>query len=292
MAVVSSPTTRGRRLAFELCRLRERADLSPTQAARQLGWSLSKLTRIEKAQTQPKPSDITAALALYGVDSATHAALLQLAKESWKRGWWTAYADVFSGSIVALEDESSEILAWEPQLVPGLLQTEDYAREIIGFGLHSSPDPAETHRRVVARMNRTMLLRRPEAPTFHALLDESVLRRRVGCAEVMRKQSVALLEAAERPNITIQIVPFNVGTHVGLEGSMEILRFPDDGELDVAYAEGPMGDIYVESTEDVARIRLAFESIRDLALSPRDSSRFINSLAESWSASEGANEHD
>src|SRR5215510_1508599 len=118
MALVSSPTTRGRRLAFELRKLREHAELTPTQAARQLGWSLSKLTRIEKAQTQPKTADITAALALYGVDSATHAALIQLTKDSWQRGWWTSYADVFAGSIVALEDEASQIRAWEPQLIP------------------------------------------------------------------------------------------------------------------------------------------------------------------------------
>ncbi|MFC5749971.1 helix-turn-helix domain-containing protein [Actinomadura rugatobispora] len=277
MAVVSSPTTRGRRLAFELRKFRERAELTPSQAARQLGWSLSKLIRIEKAQTQPKTSDITAALALYGVDSATHAALIQLAKESWKRGWWTAYADVFSGSIVALEDEASSICAWEPQLVPGLLQTEEYAHGIISL---RSEDPATIHRRVMARMNRGMLLRRPDAPRLHAVLDEAVLRRGIGGPEVMRKQFSALVEAAQRPNVTIQIMPFDSGAHLGLEGSMELLGFADDAELDVAYAEGPMGDIYLESAEEVTRIRLALETICSAAMPPAESVHLIAALAQ------------
>ncbi|RAY11061.1 transcriptional regulator [Actinomadura craniellae] len=275
MAVVSSPTTRGRRLAFELRRLREQTGLTPTQAARQLGWSLSKLTRIEKAQTQPKSTDITAALALYGADSATHASLVQLGKDSWRRGWWTAYADVFAGSIVALEDEAAQITAWEPQLIPGLLQTEDYAREIMNL---RNEDPAATHRRIVARMNRGMLLRRPNAPRFHATLDESVLRRNIGGTKVMRKQLTALLEAADRPNITIQVVPFDAGAHLGIEGAMELLCFADDAELDVAYAEGPMGDIYLESTEEVTRIRLALKSVHDTALPPDESLRLIATL--------------
>ncbi|MDL4772598.1 helix-turn-helix domain-containing protein [Actinomadura xylanilytica] len=276
MAFVSSPTTRGRRLAFELRNLRSRTGLTPTQAARQLGWSLSKLTRIERAQTQPKIADIEAALALYGVDTAKRAALIQLAKESWKRGWWTAYADVFSGSIVALEDEASLIHAWEPQLVPGLLQTEEYASAIIGL---LRLDAESVHRRVVARMNRGMLLRRPNGPNLHALLDESVLRRIIGSHEVMRGQLSALVRAAERPNITIQVVRLDAGAHIGLEGAMELISFAEDSELDVAYAEGPMGDIYLESTEEVNRIRVDLESIRSTAMSPSASVELITALA-------------
>ncbi|WP_160147053.1 helix-turn-helix domain-containing protein [Thermomonospora echinospora] len=264
-------------MAFELRKLRERAGLTPSQAARQLGWSLSKLTRIEKAQTQPKNADIEAALALYGVDDATHAALAKLAKDSWKRGWWTAYADVFSGSIVALEDEASEIRAWEPQLVPGLLQTEDYAREVIST---YTGDQVAVQRRVMARMNRGMLLRRPNAPQLHAVLDEAVLRRAIGGREVIRKQLTALTEAAGRPNITIQVLPFDAGAHRGLEGSMELLSFNDDDELDVAFAEGPMGDIYLESAEEVARIRVGLEAICHVAMSPSESVKFITALAQ------------
>ncbi|MEW2352193.1 helix-turn-helix transcriptional regulator [Spirillospora sp. NPDC029432] len=277
MAVVSSPTTRGRRLAFELRRMRERADLTPTQAARQLGWSLSKLTRIEKAQTQPKTADLERALALYGVDDATHAGLVRLAKDSWRRGWWTSYADVFSGSIVALEDEATVIRAWEPQLVPGLLQTEAYAREVLSL---RQEDATAVHRRVVARLNRGMLLRRPDAPTLNAVLDESALRRGVGGPDVMRKQLQALIEAAERPNVSIQVMPHDSGAHLGLMGPLELFSFADDAELDVAYTETLMGDIYLESTEEVVRIRVALDAICSRAMPPEESLDLIHKLAQ------------
>lgn len=187
-----SPTVRGRKVASELRRLRDQAGLSADQAAAQLGegWSRYKVIRIEAAKTKPTLTGITAMLDLYGVDSATRAVVIELAKNAWRHGWWTDYSDVFRGSYVAQEDDASSISEWSPQLVPGLLQTEAYAREVIQASLRA--DDASVQRRVMARMTRTVLLGRsdPPAPELSVVLDESVLQRRIGGDDVMREQLV------------------------------------------------------------------------------------------------------
>lgn len=283
MAPTHSPTVRLRRLARELRRMRESSGLSPEAAAAQLGWNRSKISRIETGRTRPSPSDVADVCELYGVESGVRAALIELAKEARKRGWWTAYADVFTGSYVGLEDEASLIRQWEVQLIPGLLQTEDYARTVIMAGRPEPHDPDDIHKRVMARMARRALLSRPNAPTLLAVLDEGVLRRPIGGRELMRDQLEALLIATRRPNVTVRVLPYSVGAHAGLEGAFTILSFAEEVDPDVAYVEGTAGDVYVESSDQVDRYRVAFERIVDVALPPEESQGLIAHIKDELS---------
>jgi transcriptional regulator with XRE-family HTH domain len=260
--------------------MREKRGLSPEAAAAQLGWSRSKVSRIETGRTRASPTDVAAVCDLYGAGTSVRAALIQLAKEVRKRGWWTAYADVFTGSYVGLEDEASRICEWQVQLVPGLLQTEDYARTVISAGRPEPHDPEDIHRRVMARMARRTLLSRPNAPELLAVMDEGVIRRPIGGHELMRDQLDALITASRRPNVTIRILPYSAGAHAGLEGAFTILSFAEEVDPDVAYVEGTAGDVYVESSEQVDRYKVAFRRICDAALSPEESVRLIADAKE------------
>jgi transcriptional regulator with XRE-family HTH domain len=277
-----SPTVRGRKVASELRRLREQAGLSADQAAAHLGegWSRYKVIRIETAKTKPTVTAITAMLDLYGGDSGTRAALIELAKNAWRRGWWTDYGDVFRGSYVALEDDAARIDEWSPQVIPGLLQTEEYAREVIRTGLPG--DEAGVHRRVQARMTRKALLGRtdPPAPTLTAILDESVLRRPIGGMELMRGQLHALVDASRRPNVDIRVLPFAAGTHAGLDGPFIILGFPEEIAPDVAYVGTRIGDGYAEDAATVRRIKVDFEALQAAALPPKESLERIAAIIE------------
>jgi transcriptional regulator with XRE-family HTH domain len=277
-----SPTVRGRKVASELRRLRDQAGLSADQAAAQLGegWSRYKVIRIETAKTKPSVTGITAMLDLYGVDSGTRAALIELAKNAWRRGWWTDYSDVFRGSYVALEDDAARIDEWSPQVVPGLLQTDEYAREVIRAGWPG--DEAGVHRRVQARMTRKALLGRtdPPAPALTAILDESVLRRPIGGPEVMRAQLHALIDAARRPNVDIRVLPFAAGTHAGLDGPFILLGFPEDIAPDVAYVGTRIGDGYAEDAATVRAIRVDFEALHAAALPPEESLERIAAITK------------
>ncbi|WP_182873851.1 helix-turn-helix domain-containing protein [Microbispora sp. H10670] len=279
----ASPTVRLRRLARELRRLRENSGLSPEAAAVRLGWSRSKVSRIETGRTRATPADVADTCDLYGVSSEARAGLIQLAKDARQRGWWTAYADVFTGSYVGLEDEAALIRQWEVQLVPGLLQIEDYARSVITAGRPGKPDPDNVHRRVMARMARRTLLSRSDAPELYAVMDEGVIRRPIGGNRVMCDQLEALLNAARRPNVTIRILPYSAGEHAGLEGAFTVLSFAEEEDPDVAYVEGTAGDVYVESTDHVDRYRSAFEQICDAALPTEESLKLISDAKDNLS---------
>ncbi|MFF5260446.1 helix-turn-helix domain-containing protein [Actinomadura viridis] len=274
------PTVRGRRLARELRRLREAQGLTLQEVADRLDWSRATVSRLETAQTRPRPNDIADILDLYGVPSPDRDALITLAREAGQRGWWTAYADVFTGSYVALEDEASRIRTWDTQLIHGLLQTEDYARAVITAG-RMLPGPEEIERRIAARKARQALLDREHAPHLHLIVEEGALLRPIGGREVMRNQLSALAVAAERPRITIQVLPFNIGAHAGLDGRFTILSFPDPADPDIAYVEGTMGDVYLESAEAIATHGDRFARIAAASLSPEDSAHLIAEAARS-----------
>ncbi|MDX6742874.1 helix-turn-helix transcriptional regulator [Actinocorallia sp. A-T 12471] len=271
------PTVRGRRLARELRRLRENQGLTLQDVADRLGWSRATVSRLETGQTRPR--DVAELLDLYGVASPDRDALLTLSREARQMGWWTAYVDVFSGSYVGLEDESSEIRNWDSQLVHGLLQTEDYARAVITAG-RFLPSKADIDRRIHARKQRQALLDREDAPHLHVILDESAVRRPIGGDSVIREQLLALVTAADRPNVTIQVMPYSSGAHAGLDGRFTILSFQDPADPDIAYVEGTMGDVYVESAEAITQHRTRFERIEDEALSPAESVRLLAEAAK------------
>ncbi|HEX2313709.1 MAG TPA: helix-turn-helix transcriptional regulator [Thermomonospora sp.] len=273
------PTVRGRRLARELRRLREEEKLTLQDVADRLGWSRATVSRLETGQTRPRPADVADILDLYGVPSPQRDALIALAKQAGQRGWWTAYADVFTGSYVALEDEASEIRSWDAQLIHGLLQTEDYARAVITAG-RMLPSAADVDRRIAARKARQALLDRPNAPDLHIVLDEAVLRRPIGGRGVMREQLLWLARFARRPKITLRVLPYSAGAHAGLDGRFTILSFPDPADPDIAYVEGTMGDVYLESSVETGQHGSRFDRIVKAALSPEDSAHLLTEAAK------------
>jgi transcriptional regulator with XRE-family HTH domain len=274
-----SPTVRGRRLTRELKRLREASGMSPDEAARRLDFSKSKLYRIENGRSRVDADDLEDMLDLYDVRSPDRDALVRLGRDSRRRGWWTSYKDVFTGSYVGLESEAVTIQV-NTHIVPGIFQTADYARAIIATtGLWL--DAAETERRVTARAARQqVLLGRDDPPEIHVVLDESALRRQVAGPEATRDQLRILAEASSRPNVTIQVLPFGAGAHAGMEGDFVILAFPDPDDPPVAYAEGLFGDVYLESEEELGRYSLAWANILDKALVPAESAAMLAELAE------------
>ncbi|MFC5183132.1 helix-turn-helix domain-containing protein [Actinomadura harenae] len=268
------PTVRGRRLARELRTLREKRNLTLQEVADRLSMSRATVSRLETAQTRPKAEDVQRFLDLYGVPSPERDALSNLASAAQRRGWWTAYSDVFTGSYVAMEHEASLIRTWDPQLVHGLLQTEDYARAVITAG-RMLPNAEDVERRLAARRTRQALLEQAEAPSVHMVVDEAVLHRPIGGREVLAEQLRHLVRLAERDRITVQILPFTVREHAGLDGRFTILSFPHPDDPDIAYVEGTMGDVYVESIAEIASHRERFQRIAEAALPPEESARLV-----------------
>jgi transcriptional regulator with XRE-family HTH domain len=277
MSSDNSPTVRHRRLAAELRRLRENAELSPERAAAALGWSRPKLVKFETARTAPGLADVAAMVELYGAPEAYKMALSQLSRDVRKRGWWTAYDDVLPSSYAELEDDAVEIRSWQVQEIPSLLQTDDYALAIIRL---NNPEAAEETqlRRLQARMARRTVLTRHSAPSLRVIIDESALRRPIGGPDAMRRQLAALLEAAERPHVHLQIAPTTQADFPGMEGSFVILSFASQIALDVVYIKNVAGGIYVEDVEQVRRCSAKFEAISEQALSEAESITLIEAL--------------
>jgi transcriptional regulator with XRE-family HTH domain len=274
-----SPTVRGRRLMREVKRLREASGLSPDEAAQRLDFSKSKLYRIENGRSRIDADDLEDMLDLYDVRSPERDALIALGRDSRRRGWWTTYKDVFTGSYVGLESEAATIEV-ASHLVPGLFQTVGYARAVI---TETRPmlDIAEAERRVTARIARQhAVLDRDNPPEIHIVLDEAALHRSVGGPEVMAGQLAALAKASTQPNVTLQVLSFAAGASAALEGDFVILAFPDPEDPPVAYAEGLFGDLYLESKEELDRYTLAWTRLLGKAASPAESTAMISKLAQ------------
>ncbi len=274
------PTVRQRRLAQALRELRHEAGLTQDAVAARMSWHTSKLFRLENARS-PRVDwlDVRELMDMYGVRSPHREALIQLAKDARMRGWWTPYRDVFTGSYVALEDEASAMRLYCPELVPGLLQTEAYARAVIR-AVRPGYDEESVERRVAARLTRQkVLLDRVSPPQLVLVLNEAVLRRLVGDAHVMAAQLQALAAAAQRPQVTVQVLPFSAGAHAGLEGGFVLIEFPGETDPDVVYVEGIMGDLYLESVEEVKRYQSAFERIQVVSFESSESLTFISAIA-------------
>lgn len=274
-----SPTVRGRRLIREIVRLRHDGGLSMEAAAKQLGWSLSKLYRLENGRTRISTDDLADMLDLYGVRSPRREALIQLGRDARRRGWWTAYSDIFTGSFIAMESEAASIRV-NAHLVPGILQTPAYAHAVI-TRTRPSISPEDAGRRLAARTARQdAMFSRDSPPQIHAIMDEAVLHRQVGGPAVMAPQLSALAETAARPHVTLQVLPFTAGANAGMDGHFTILAFPDAEDPPVAYVEGLMGDVYMEAAEEVERFSLAWTCLVTQALDPAESAAMIRTLAK------------
>lgn len=281
------PSVRARRLARSLREYREQAGLGVTAAAASLGWSQPKLSHIEKGRTKPSDSDVALMLDLYGVTSPDRDAILALAQEAERRGWWTDYADVLHGPYVAAEDAAARILSWAPQVIPGLLQTPQYAWEVMKTGYPD--DPASVERRVRARIQRQMLLTRENSPALlHVVLDEFVLERPIGGLTIMRDQLHKLVSEARRSNVTVQVLPKTVGAHAGLEGNFILLEFAELLDPNVAYVEGVHGVVYLESPQAGAECKDRFERLEREALDTEESVALIKARIEAITGKIGA----
>lgn len=273
----TSPTVRRRRLGIELRRLRETAGLTGDEVAERLEWSTTKVSRIETGRVGVHPNDVRYLLDLYGVtDEDDREALVRIARESRRPGWWHSYADVLPAWFevyVGLEAAADSVWTYQGQLVPGLLQTKDYARAAFeAVGPFGAPDDIE--RSLDLRMQRQQLLTKEDPLKLWAVLDESVLRRPVGGEVVMRTQLQRLRQVAELANVILQVLPLRAGAHAAMDWPFSILKF-SEGDPDVAYVDTLTGAIYADREADVARYRLVFDHLRALSLSPRESIALI-----------------
>jgi transcriptional regulator with XRE-family HTH domain len=283
-------TVRRRRLASELKRMRTEAGLTGEQVAERLSqlggrWSHTKVSRIETGQVSVNHGDVSDLLDLYGVASEqTRHELIQIARESSKKGWWHSYIDVTPSRIspyLDFEAAAKSMKIFQGHVLPGLLQTEDYARAVIASVL---PDSAaeEITRSVELRLARQQVLTRDDPLQLWAILDEAALHRAVGGNQVMRSQLDRLVEMATKPNITVQIVPFTVGEHPGMDSPFTILEFPGSADPDVVYLEHLLSTIYLEKHDEVQRYALFFDHLRAAALNPKDSISLIVRITEGY----------
>jgi transcriptional regulator with XRE-family HTH domain len=279
VSVDEGPTLRRRRLGAELKRCREAAGLTQESVSREFEWHTAKVTRIETARVAVTPRDVKDLLTLYGVqDEEYREALMNLARQSRERTWWTDYRDLIRpGSFIGLEAGASAMRAWEPTVVPGLLQTEDYIRALIRSGRSSDADK-DIDRRVSLRKIRQDRLTGVQPLDFFAVIDESVLTRMIGGTDVMTGQLERLIERAQLPNVTVRILPMDAGAHPFLGGPAAILEFYESTHMDVVYLEGIAGDYYAEQPSEVARYRQDFERLSARALDDRMSIKLIESL--------------
>jgi len=279
VSVDEGPTLRRRRLGAELKRCRESAGLTQEYVSRHFEWHSAKVTRIETARVAVTPRDVRDLLALYRVDDQEYCeALVALARLSREKTWWTDYRDLMRpGNFVGLEAEASSMRTWEPILLPGLLQTEAYMRALMRSGRSSDP-PQHIDRRVSLRLRRQGRLTSSPTLTLVALIDESVVRRVIGGSEVMNEQLRHLIEVAQLPNVTLQILPFGAGEHPFLGGSAALLEFRETTHPDVVYLEGLAGDLYEEQPSEVGRYRDEFDRLSVMALDHRLSLKMIEGL--------------
>jgi transcriptional regulator with XRE-family HTH domain len=275
-----SPTVRRRRLALELRRLREAAKLTCEEVADHLECSASKISRVETGRVSVSPRDVRDMLELYGVPGAQRESLVQLARDSRQKGWWHAYSDTMQpqmATYIGLESAASEIRIYEVSLIPGLLQTEDYARAVIRAGMVNSPSE-DIDRRVSLLMARQPAVVREDPPKVWTVLDEAALRRRVGGSGLMRLQLEHLLEQAALPNVAVQVIPFAGGAHPAMGRPFIILVFPERVDTDVVYLEDLTSALYLEDVAEVDRYNVFFNHLRATALSFDDSAALITSV--------------
>ncbi|MFC8829036.1 helix-turn-helix domain-containing protein [Streptomyces sp. NPDC057137] len=289
--VASGSTVPRRQLGRHLRELRNRARLTVRAASTALEWSDQKIWRIETGQTSMRSLDVETMCRVYGADAELTKGLMGLAKETKNRGWWHSYGDVIPEGFdlfIGLEGAAASLRQYIKDLVPGLVQTDDYARALIQAD-NPDVDPDEIERRVHVRLARQELLTRVTAPpTLELALGEAVLRQPVGGGEVMARQLHRLAETMEQPNVSLRVVPFAAGLHHGLmSGPFTILDFPVNGdgqpmEPTTVYMEGFTGDLYLDKPQEIERYDQAFKSIWDTALDAKDTQNMLHQAAKEF----------
>jgi transcriptional regulator with XRE-family HTH domain len=288
-----SSTVRGRRLAAELRRLRERTGMNGEEVAERLGWSGSKVSRIELGRTGIKQDDLRHLLNLYGVEEPYRDDLIALARESAQKSPLRQITSAFPpeaeyGTYLSAEAEAESVWNWEPQVVPGLLQTPDYARAALEpWQIMFPGPPSEIERRVQARLLRQQILTRDPPLELSVVIDESVLYRRFGSRAVMREQLERLAEASELPNVQVRIYRLDGDDAPLSAGAFSYMQFPYVHDVplhDIVSVEHLEGSDYLEGEDQTYQYRVAFEYVLRRALDPAESLSIISTaIREAWS---------
>jgi hypothetical protein len=268
-------------LGAQLRRFREAADITPDRAGYEIRASRSKISRMEHGRVGFKDRDVADLLTLYGVtDEDVRAGMLSLAQQANAQGWWAQYGDILPDwfeAYLGLEAAASLIRTFELQFVHGLFQTDAYARAVTMLG-HSAAPAEEIDRRVSLRMERQALLTSPDPPRLWSVVDEAALRRPLGGQKVMHTQLTHLLEIAELPNVTLQVMPFRRGGHAGAGGSFTVLRFGEPDLPDVVYIEQLTSALYLERRTHVDHYMEVMNHLSAEALTPAGTARYIGQI--------------
>jgi Domain of unknown function (DUF5753)/Helix-turn-helix domain len=269
-------------LGAHLRRLREAQGVTREDAGWEIRSSESKISRMELGRVSFKERDVADLLTLYGLadEDPERERLIALAREANNPGWWHRYGDVLPSwfqSYLGLEAAAALIRTYEVQFIPGLLQTEEYARAVVAHGLTELPAD-EVERRVELRLRRQRILTSAHPTRLWAVIDEAALWRPIGGSDVTRDQLRALLDAARLQNITVQVMPFHVGGHAGEAGAFTILRFPEPELHDIAYVEQLTGAMYLERDDDMDHYGAAMERLCVQSASPEESMDLISKI--------------
>ena len=267
-----------RQLARTLRRLREEAGLTLEEAAPKLDWSTSKLGRIETAQQSVDVHGVRSMLDLYDVGGERWTEIIDMVRETRKKDEWRSYG-IGGQGYLRLEMDAAVVHNYQLAHVPGLLQTEDYMRALFRNS-RRRPTDAEIDRDVQARLFRQRRLTEEPALELVAIVDESALRRPVGGVEVMRAQLQQVVAQATLQSVCLQVLPFSLGVHSGMDGSFTVLGFGDPDEPEIAYIEHTANALHLHKAAEVNSCKLVFDRLRSEALSPRDSIALVERLAQ------------
>ncbi|CAL9541777.1 transcriptional regulator with XRE-family HTH domain [Streptomyces glaucescens] len=283
MASNVNPTVRRRRLGQELRRLRELKGMTAEEVAERLLVSQSKISRLENGRRSISQRDVRDLCGVYEVeDHRIVDSLMQMAKDSRQQGWWHAFGDVPYSVYIGLETDAASLRVYDPQVVPGLLQTRQYAEALIQGALPEA-SPTDIDKRVQVRLRRQERIAADENPLrLWAVLDEAAVRREVGSKQVMIEQLEYLLEMSQLPHVTVQLIPFEMGAHPGVSGQYAILEFPDAADSSVVYIEGVTSDLYLEKAQDVQKYAVMYEHLRAQALNVEQTREFIAEVAKDY----------
>jgi predicted XRE-type DNA-binding protein len=278
-----NPTVRRRRLGSELRKLREQKGMTAEEVAALLLVSQSKISRLENGRRSISQRDVRDLCEVYGVDDSRLVdSLMSMARESRQQGWWHAFGDVPYSVYIGLETDAVSLRVVDSLVVPGLLQTPEYARSVIG-GTWSESSREDVEKRVQVRMKRQDRISDPLSPLrFWAVVDESALRRLVASHEVMLEQLEHLVRISEEPHITVQVMPYSAGAHPGMVGNFTILEFEDAADSSVVYIEGATSDLYLEKATDVHDYSVMYEHLRAQALSTDASRELIEDVSKEY----------
>jgi transcriptional regulator with XRE-family HTH domain len=270
-------------LGSELRKLREMKGMTAEEVAARLLVSQSKISRLENGRRSISQRDVRDLCGVYGVEDARIVdSLMQMAKESRQQGWWHAFGDVPYSVYIGLETDAASLRVYESLVVPGLLQTPEYARAVIE-GMWPEATRSEVDKRVQVRLKRQDRIIDSRRPLrYWVVLDEAVLRRVAGDRQIMGAQLDHLVEASSLPHVTLQVLPYTMGAHPGMYGKFAILEFEDASDATVVYLEGVTSDLYLEKPGEVHDYSMMYEHLRALALGPEQSRQFIRDVADTY----------